>query len=153
MPFTVEFDDKETKYRSVIIRLSGGIGHRCWYVSVPADHPFYGQSYYHKIDFDCNSAAINPTDPIGTMLAAHEASKDPTKMEISYAANIHGGITYANGKGNYPVESENLWWFGFDAGHAGDDHDGGQSLDYMKAECEKLKAFLQSHENKEKVAA
>jgi hypothetical protein len=31
-----------------------------------------------------------------------------------------------------------LWWFGFDAAHAGDDEDGGRSLGYMVEECESL---------------
>lgn len=35
--------------------------------------------------------------------------------------NVHGGITYASGgkESHHPIDSD-LWWLGFDCGHAGD---------------------------------
>lgn len=30
--------------------------------------------------------------------------------------DVHGGVTYSNGDGYYPIESD-LWWFGFDCAH------------------------------------
>jgi hypothetical protein len=36
--------------------------------------------------------------------------------------DVHGGITYANG-GDYPVESDGLWWFGYDCAHWDDAKD------------------------------
>jgi hypothetical protein len=56
-----------------------------------------------------------------------------------------------NGRGKYPVESE-LWWFGYDCGHAGDAPAPGskmaeyrsgwdevhRTLEYCVGECESL---------------
>jgi hypothetical protein len=123
--YTIEFDDNAPDYRMVVIRLNRrSLNHRCGYVSVPREHPFYGESYGYEISFNCKDAKVNPTDPIGTFIAAVRASNDDSKMAISYAADVHGGITYANGRDHYPVEGEH-WWFGFDAAYCDDDHDGG----------------------------
>ncbi len=48
---------------------------------------------------------------------------------IDYYFDVHGGITYAGGHSEYPIES-NLWWFGFDCAHAGDGKDLKQALEY-----------------------
>ena len=49
------------------------------------------------------------------------------RIRIEAYFQCHGGITYAGGgeHSDYPIESD-LWWFGFDCGHAGDKSD----LDY-----------------------
>ena len=38
-------------------------------------------------------------------------------------ADVHGGLTYANGGKTYPVENDGLWWFGYDCAHLGDTRD------------------------------
>lgn len=44
--------------------------------------------------------------------------KDYDEEPLAYM-DVHGGLTYANGKDNYPVAGYE-WWFGFDCAHAGD---------------------------------
>lgn len=78
--------------RAVIVMNS--LGFHCGYVGVPPGHPLHGVDYWQT------SPALGDTP--GSVFEAH------------------GGITFAgNGKGEYPVKSD-LWWFGYDCGHAGD---------------------------------
>lgn len=50
--------------------------------------------------------------------------------------DVHGGLTYSGCDGEYPIESD-LWWFGFDTAHYGDNPEiGGQSLEYCIEQCE-----------------
>ena len=37
--------------------------------------------------------------------------------------DIHGGWTYSNNSNDYPVESNGLWWIGFDCAHWDDGKD------------------------------
>lgn len=43
--------------------------------------------------------------------------------DIDKAIDVHGGLTYSGGLVDYPIESEALWWFGFDCGHCWDGND------------------------------
>lgn len=67
------------------------MGNLCGYVGVPPGHPFYGCGIYDGPDLD-----------------------------------VHGGLTYASACAGHichtpkPGEADNVWWFGFDTGHAGD---------------------------------
>lgn len=46
--------------------------------------------------------------------------------------DVHGGITYASdGRGQYPIESDIFWWFGFNCAHYGDLGDHTTSLRYF----------------------
>ena len=44
---------------------------------------------------------------------------------------VHGGLTYAGGSSDYPIES-NLWWLGFDCAHYGDGKDLELAKEYFK---------------------
>ncbi len=113
------------------------IGFRCGYVGVPVVHPLYGVNYG----------------------AAGECNGAPSTPEAMF--EVHGGLTYSNGSGDYPAKAEGLWWFGFDCGHAEDAPDPAiskgpyknnicrifmerlecgeiRTLDYVIAECESL---------------
>lgn len=86
-------------------------------------------------------------------------------------ADVHGGLTYSGGGKTYPVESEGLWWFGYDCAHLGDKrdpelmsgayrkmHDKGlftvmsfegdtvKTLEYCVSECESLAKQLAEEE-------
>ncbi len=80
---------------------------------------------------------------------------------------VHGGLTYANGR-DFPVESDGLWWFGFDCAHYGDAPDPAiaanvtshymlamssdgeiRTLEYVTAECESLARQLASASEEE----
>ena len=45
--------------------------------------------------------------------------KDYDEVEVT----VHGGLTFADGEGTYPVAGEGLWWFGYDCGHWQDARD------------------------------
>jgi hypothetical protein len=136
----------EAGLRAVVIM--GSMGHRCGYVGVPVGHPLHGVTYHD------NTPALDPPaedEPVGnrgvlSVLCASERMQSP---EIAF--DVHGSLTYSGGNGDYPVASD-LWWFGYDCGHAGDardpDSEIGQrypawegvfrSLDYCVGECESL---------------
>ena len=61
--------------------------------------------------------------------------------------DVHGGLTYANGYSEYPTKNNNLYWYGFDAGHYGDGSEiepdfPVRSLDYMEDNCRSLSKQL-----------
>ncbi len=94
-------------------------GHWCGYVGVGQDHPWFGLS--------CNSM-IKPSKEMLERRQLSDISlldfalylvsrKDPEEeLPISLALHVHGGIGYAEGDD----ANNDLWWFGFDCGHAGD---------------------------------
>ena len=46
--------------------------------------------------------------------------KDYDEIDI----NVHGGLTYSDNSGTYPVENTgDIWWIGFDCGHYMDGKD------------------------------
>ncbi len=146
--FIVEKDFESCGYRCVVIKGiacdNGYGGHRCGYVGVPDTHPLWGKCYNDKCNVPKSTATINASDPIGTMIAAME---DSEYLSIGYAAYVHGGVTYSDGDGEYPVEAKDVWWFGFDCNHYSDrDEEGGKSLDFCVGECEKLASFLKQQE-------
>lgn len=142
-------------FRAVVLMTT--MGHRCGYVGLPVGHPLHGVNYSSAAP--CLSFPAE--EPIGKrgiiplLCADGKASPD-------VVFDVHGGITYAEGKADYPAPSDGLWWFGYDCGHAGDspcdeyiveqrekypdkpymwrdsfdsEH---RSLDYCIAECESL---------------
>lgn len=92
-----QWQDEETGLPCLVVR--GPIGALCGYVGVPKSHPLHGEEYW-GIDVD-----------------------------------VHWGLTYAGlCAKNYaesegvchkpsPGEPDNVWWFGFDCAHSGDDCD------------------------------
>lgn len=150
MSYEVEKDwYTEAGLRAVVIM--GSLGHRCGYVGIPAGHPLHGVSYSEKTPV----LSVNPErgtekmSPIQILCASFRDLDDLNSPE--YVFEVHGGLTYSGGKGKYPVEAD-LWWFGYDCGHAGDApatdsrmasygyHEGDvhRTLDYCIAECESL---------------
>ena len=37
--------------------------------------------------------------------------------------DVHGGLTFSDWGDTYPVEAEDVWWFGYDCAHYGDARD------------------------------
>lgn len=85
--------------------------------------------------------------------------------EALWHIEVHGGLTYAskNDESKYPVESDGLWWFGFDCAHYGDGlieespmdfvntfMESPRSLDYVETECERLAEQLNKRLTAEK---
>lgn len=108
---------------AAIILASPTYPHYCGYVAVPESHPAYGADY-----------ANYPSEKDRDMWKPEALHIQDQVNDIS----VHGGLTYGEEtkilKGDdeaYPAESEdNMYWFGFDAAHAGDavDWDAGAEL-------------------------
>lgn len=127
-------------YRAVVIMSTDRTeNHRCGYVGVSKDHPLFGLGYSDK------SAALRPANDDeeigdrGAMTLLFGAVDEKYRERIDFIFDVHGSLTFSgNGKeGAYPVQSD-LWWFGFDAAHHGDDMEGGRSLAFMAYQCERL---------------
>lgn len=125
--------------------------HRCGYVEVPKGHHLHGVHYHAVLNEIPKELAegsyLGKKSPILAFTAGVGALEGETvRRSLDVVCDVHGGITYAGGKG-YPVESDG-WWFGFDCAHAGDGEiepdprwprDGEvRSAEYVEAECESL---------------
>ena len=153
MSYEIEKDwTTDAGFRAVVIM--GDMGHRCGYVGIPAGHLLYGVGYsdktpHTKLDPDRSTEKMSP---IQILCGAGKDMDDLNSPE--YVFEVHGGLTYSgNGRGKYPVVSE-LWWFGYDCGHAGDAPAPGstmaayrtsdwpdevhRTLEYCISECESL---------------
>jgi hypothetical protein len=122
--------------RCVAIR-GGAMNHRCGYVGIGRDHPLYEVGYMDESDVLKRRAEEALEEPIG------KRGIIPALCAKSIT-DVHGSITYSGGNDGYPVKDPDIWWFGFDCNHYGDDEDGGRSLEYVIAECESLAAQLQA---------
>ncbi len=158
--FTIEKDwTTAAGFRAVVTM--GSMGFRCGYVGVPVGHALHGADYTKPtaaLAAPAQDEEIGKRNPIGVMCAAFRGGWDSSPQDVF---NVHGGITFADGDGKYPVESD-LWWFGYDCGHSGDGRsdeykekmrleypdksymwhedfdDVHRTLDYCERECESL---------------
>ncbi len=106
-------------FRAVVIMTK--MGHRCGYVGIPPTHPLYGVGYSEP-----STALTFPAEePIGHrgIISVLVAATDNHRASPDAVFDVHGSITYAAGSPDYPIESKNLWWFGYDCAHAGDARD------------------------------
>lgn len=129
--FTVEKDwITGAGMRAVVIM--GSMGFRCGYVGVQPGHPLYGIGYSQETDalFPLPEDEKLGKRSIVAAWCAASSGRIPQTPEMAF--DVHGGLTYSGGEPNYPVKSD-LWWFGFDCGHAGD----ASSPEYMQAMREK----------------
>ena len=149
--------DWRTKAGLRAVVLMTELGHRCGYVGIPTTHPLHGVEYdqrHESLKLDPNRS----TEKMSPLLLFAAAGSEIEELNRpDYVFEVHGGITYSGGSAEYPAESGNLWWFGYDCGHAGDAPDpasthatrmqalgfansGGihRSLDYCIDECESL---------------
>ena len=115
----VESDFEYKGYRCVIVFNDRGI--RCGYVGLPKGHALYGKGFGSqlKATYKDIGEELGKRSPLQ---AFYLWGSDPdNRVELEMYFNVHGGVTYASdGKeSKYPVESD-LWWIGFDCGHAGD---------------------------------
>lgn len=123
MGYKVESDFLHKEYRCVVIM--GSCGYRCGYVGIPKEHPLHGVDYCDKVD--CLKSSEMPDIPmdkagLGQMLRGLVGEYQKKSISPEMFFSVHGGITYSGG-GEYPVESDGLWWFGYDCAHFGDGKD------------------------------
>ena len=135
-PDKVQWYDEATGMACLIVR-SGFTGCLCGYVGVEPDHPVY------EVDYG--------------------------DVEEVMGIRVHGGLTYASKCVGHichmpdPGRSDDLWWLGFDCGHAWDVAPGMRARDairgwkaieadqtyrdlsYVRAECTRLAAQLATY--------
>lgn len=121
--YIIERVFEHTGYTCVVT--FGNMGHRCGYVGIPKNHPLYGKDYSDYLEIKKSDVGDREVSGIFPLLGAYLDEDERIRIEAYF--QCHGGITYAGGgeHSSYPIESD-LWWFGFDCGHAGDKSD----LDY-----------------------
>lgn len=130
MSYQVERDwTTQAGFRAVVTM--SDMGHRCGYVGLPKEHPLYGAEYS-----DPSPALTAPSndEPVGKRGVITLLCVTPERMTSpELVFDVHGSLTFSgNGHGRYPVLSD-LWWFGYDCGHAGD----GKSPEYLQEMCER----------------
>lgn len=118
--YIVEREFEHAGYKCVVT--FGVMGHRCGYVGVPKNHSLYRKHYDEHLEIKKTDIGDREVSGIFPLLGAY--LDDDERIMIEAYFQCHGGITYAGGGENskYPIESD-LWWFGFDCGHAGDKAD------------------------------
>ena len=96
------------------------MGHRCGYVGVPKEHRLFGKNYtdYLKI----KKADISDKEVSGILPLMFAIMDDDERIRIEAYFQVHGGITFSGGRGEYPIQVH-LWWFGFDCAHYEDMND------------------------------
>jgi hypothetical protein len=127
-PDFVEWIDSETSMVCRIMRNRFGVW--CGYVGVAKAHPLhaveYGQSAPCLIPL--RDAMMNKPMPENPGMALMMAAilGGPIEPTADVVFRVHGGITFAGKHGkrflfkSTPDAHKDLWWFGFDCGHAGD---------------------------------
>ena len=92
-----DFEKGEVLGLPFVIWRHPSFGHWCGYVGVPKESRLNGKNYY----------------------ISSESENGLSKLEQAINdISIHGGLTYAGKLGER--SKDDLWYFGFDCGHAGD---------------------------------
>jgi hypothetical protein len=152
MSYDIEKDwTTKAGLRAVVIMTD--LGHRCGYVGIPKEHPLYGVSYNEQtpvLQPLNDETVIGKRGSISVLMAAVHGMENTNSPGMVF--DVHGSLTFSGtGKGEYPVKSD-LWWFGYDCGHAGDAPAPGsrmaqfrsgmdevhRTLEYCIGECESL---------------
>ena len=118
--YIVEREFEHAGYKCVVT--FGTMGHRCGYVGIPKNHPLYGKGYDDYLEI--KKSDIGDREISGIIPLFLACLDEDERIRIGAYFQCHGGITYAGGGENseYPIKGD-LWWFGFDCGHAGDKAD------------------------------
>lgn len=123
------FEYKE--YKCVVVFQSNG--YRCGYVGVKKDSCIYGKSYLDRLPIKRKHIENKPIGKRGIIPLILESMKDDENISVGIFFDVHGGITYSDKNGIYPIESE-LYWFGFDCAHYTDAKDYETALKYFENE-------------------
>lgn len=105
----------------IAVVLMTDMGHRCGYVGLTPQHPLYGVGYserspYLLAPYRRNTEKMGALQMLaGALLPFHQLNTP------EYVLEVHGGLTYSGfGAGKYPIQSNKVWWLGYDCAHAGD---------------------------------
>lgn len=115
---TVERDWRAHGLRCVVLAID--MGHRCGYVGVPESHPLFGVAYNESHKSTAGLWAKAQDGPIGRrgivpVFCSIHSEEDLPSLDVIF--DVHGSLTYSRGSIDYPVNTNGLWWFGFDCAH------------------------------------
>jgi hypothetical protein len=117
--------EKQWKYKGLdCLIFAIPVGHRCGYVRIPNDHPFFGLHFQDKIPGLETNLEICVNDSFNSMLIAICGDRELMEnhsQTIDGNVNVHGGITFC-GEFN-SMYKINGWWIGFDCAHCDDELD------------------------------
>ena len=123
---SIEKDFEHKGYRCIVVMTD--MGHRCGYVGIPKEHPLHGVSYSNKCKIlrmaekENKPVDLDKKSIIAVMCSAFDDNNETLSPDMYF--DVHGGLTYSETGGGYPVSnSEDLWFFGYDCAHAGDARD------------------------------
>ena len=145
----------KTKHGHHAIVLMNDMGFRCGYVAVEPPHPLHSHSYHDPSPY--LSAPVDEQLGKRGIMPLFCTQSDDAMRAPDVVFDVHGSLTYSapcDGGMICHDGPENLWWFGFDAGHCDDAPAPGSRMDhfathgvhrteeYMVAECESLSEQL-----------
>lgn len=150
---TIEKKFTSNGYQCAILRMPPLLYHRCGYVGVPTTHPLYGVRYgtnnilLEKI-FQSTNMGEQSIGKRGIIPLFCGVCDEKAGMAPDIFFDVHGSLTFSEKSDtDYPIPvKEELWWYGYDCGHHGDNEDGGQSLEYCIKECKNLAKQLKEVE-------
>ena len=101
------------------------MGAWCGYVGLPDTHPLFRCEYSYHSPALQEACDARLKQPIGDWEHRSFAVKllplgGEMKASPEMVFSVHGGITYSSLGLREVDEAKQLWWFGFDCGHAGD---------------------------------
>lgn len=147
-PDAAEWTDEVTQLPCAILRHSH-FGHLCGYVGVSQGHPLHGKGYNDrvKVPLGAMERCVNVGGDIGYIgifAASIGMNEDKSEANLSLILFCHGGLSYADKS----ETEDDLWWFGFDAGHCDDvspylarpwaDDAVYRDISYVRHQCERL---------------
>ncbi len=155
-PWQAEPDKVEWRHLGLpCLIVRNGSGALCGYVGVPPTHPLHGVGYNEETPVLKDALAARMEKPLGetpSMAVMLGALLGDMKPRLDTVFDVHGGLTYSDKcRGEIchmpaPGEADDVWWLGFDCGHAGDyiprhrgiGGDVYRDVAYVKAEVERL---------------
>jgi len=115
----------------------------CGYVGVKKESPLYGIAYDDRIPMALpRSTKIGKRGLVSMFCYAIGGNFESTPLDVYF--DVHGSLTFSSCEenlGKYPVDENELWWFGFECDHHAD-NPYVQDADYTRNECESLAAQI-----------
>lgn len=143
MAYIVEREFEYARYKCVVVFRDNG--YRCGYVGIPNGSKLYGKSYMDKLDIKMKEMYGKSVGKRGICtIFCTDFSDKKERVSLELYFDVHGSLTYSGGGKNsdYPIKSD-LWWFGFDCGHAGDGIDYELAMKMFPEEEERYKRLMQ----------
>lgn len=107
-------------------------GYANGYVAIDNTHPLFGKQYSDMVEVeDVNNIPFNGNF-IGMFITACSSDRKENELSLDMVIDVHGGLTFSKNitsllkqdiewLSNETGDDLNLWVFGFDTAHSGDD--------------------------------